>query len=96
MPIATAQEVYLQNVRALPASERLRLAALILGDLTQPEEETATSIDYSDEWTKEDTDDLTAFSLSYAAAQYPDEQDWAEVRARVKVALTPLNDLPDV
>ncbi len=31
---STAQEVFTQTVLALPASERLRLAALILDDLT--------------------------------------------------------------
>lgn len=69
----TAQEVYVQ-VRALPATERLRLAALILGDLAQPD---MSVVEYSNEWTKQDTDDLTAYSLAYAATQYPEEDDLA-------------------
>ena len=68
----TAQEVYVQTVRALPASERLRLAALILRDLTQTNGETPA---YSEEWTNEDLTDLSAFSLGYAATQYPDEEE---------------------
>lgn len=56
----TAQEVFINNVRLLPPAERLRLAALILADLTQTK---PPVIDYSDTWGEQDRNDLTAFSL---------------------------------
>ena len=45
----TASEVYASNVRAMPASERLRLATIILNDLP-PE----AVVDYSTEWSDRD------------------------------------------
>src|SRR6266581_4342180 len=68
----TAQEVFTETVRALPPSERLRLAALILQELTQSE---VAVVDRSDTWTEQDQYDLTAFSLQYAAELYPEEED---------------------
>ena len=65
-----AQEVYTANVRPLPRTERLRVAALILEELTRP---LPPTIDQSDEWSEEDIRDLTAYSLNYAATLYPEE-----------------------
>lgn len=58
----TAQEVYTAAVRPLAPAERLRVAALILDELTQ----TAPPIDESETWSDEDLNDLTAFSLRHA------------------------------
>jgi len=56
----TAQEVFNAEVRGLPPGERLRLAALILDDLT----ETSSGLDVNDAWSDEDIRDVTVFSLS--------------------------------
>jgi len=68
----TAQEVFTETVRALPPSERLRLAALILQDLAQSD---VAIVDKSDTWNEQDQRDLTAVSLKYAAELYPEEQE---------------------
>ena len=47
----TAQEVFTENVRALPPSERLRLAALILQELAQSD---VAVVDRSDTWSEQD------------------------------------------
>jgi len=62
---ANAQDVHTANVRPLPPAERLRVAALILDELTWA---TPPSVDDSDAWSEEDIRDLTAFSLQYADA----------------------------
>jgi hypothetical protein len=69
---ATAQEVFARDVRNLPLSERLRLAALILQDLTQSG---VAVVEESDAWSDEDQQDLTAFSLEHASRLYPEEED---------------------
>ena len=68
----TAQEVFTENVRALPPSERLRLAALILQELAQSD---VALVDRSDTWSEQDQADLTAVALKYAAEFYPEEQE---------------------
>ncbi len=68
----TAQEVFTETVQALPLTERLRLAALILQDLTQSE---VAVVNSSDTWSEQDQSDLTAFSLQYAAKLYPEEDE---------------------
>ena len=68
----TAQQVFAETVIALPLAERLRLAALILQDLTQSE---MSVVDRQDAWDERDRCDLTAFSLQYAAQLYPEEED---------------------
>jgi hypothetical protein len=70
--MTTAHEVYRQTVASLPRSERLRLAALILQDLS---DSAAADLDYSDTWTEEDVTDVTAASLKHAAERYPEEDD---------------------
>ena len=67
----TAQEV-LETVRALPPSERLRLAALILQDLTQSG---ILAVAHGDIWSEQDQRDLTAFSLQYATQLYPEDKE---------------------
>jgi len=68
----TAQEVFIETVRDLPPSERLRLAALILQDLARSE---VAVEDRSDTWTEQDQRDLTTFSLQYAAELYPEDEE---------------------
>jgi pheromone shutdown protein TraB len=65
----TAQEVFTRDVRDLPSSERLRLAAMILQDLTH------SAVEQSESWNDEDQQDLVAFSLEHAAQIYPEEED---------------------
>jgi len=73
MPI-TAQEVFRDTVCALPPTERLRLASLMLNDLAHSN---LTVVDVDDTWTELDQSDLTASSLHYAATVYPEEQELA-------------------
>lgn len=68
----TAQEVFQTTVKVLPPDERLRLAALILDDLTR---RTTDSIDESDVWTDEDITNFTNYALRSAAAANSDEDD---------------------
>lgn len=68
--VATAQKVFTEIIHTLPPSERLRLAALILQDLTQFE---VAGVDSSNTWNEQDQSDLTAFSLKYAATLYPED-----------------------
>lgn len=68
----TAQDVFTETVRALPPSERLRLAALILQDLAQSD---VAVVNRSDTWSEQDQRDLTAVSLKYAADLYPEDQE---------------------
>jgi hypothetical protein len=68
----TAQEVFAETVRALPPSERLRLAALILQELAQSE---VAVVDRSDTWSEQDQSDLTTVSLQYAAELFPEEEE---------------------
>lgn len=68
----TVQEIYQNIVATLPSRDRLRLAALILNDLTQPNLDV---IDISDTWTKQDQLELTSFSLQYTNNLFPDEEE---------------------
>jgi len=54
----TANDVYASNVVALPASEKLRLASLILEGLSK----SGAALDYSEHWSDEDVRDVVAFS----------------------------------
>jgi hypothetical protein len=79
--MATAHEVYDGAVRALPPPERLRLAALILQELTRP---VAHAPDVGEAWSAEDLRDLTESTLGHAVASYPENEDglsesWAEL-----------------
>jgi hypothetical protein len=68
----SAQTVFTETVRALPPSEQLRLAALILQGLTQSK---GKLVDWSDTWSEQDQQDFTAVSLQYAVELYPEEED---------------------
>ncbi len=67
----TALEVYAETVRPLPPSEQLRLAALILEELSQ----SAAALDVGEPWSEQDLRDLTAFSLGHAQQSYPEEDE---------------------
>lgn len=68
----TVQEIYQNIVGNLSVSDRLRLAALILNDLTQ---QNVAVIDASDSWTEQDQLELMSFSLQYANRLFPDEEE---------------------
>lgn len=70
----TAQEVYSQVVLILSPNERLRLATLILNELVQQNE---SVIAQSDTWTEQDQTELVNFSLQYAAAIFPEDEEIA-------------------
>jgi hypothetical protein len=72
LAMPTAQELYTSAVRDMPSEERLRLAALILNDLTQPSQGLP---DYEDDWTEEDMRDLTTYTLRRAEESDPYEDD---------------------
>ena len=57
-----AKELYEEIVQQLPLKERLLLAAMILNDITAAQEKT----EYSDTWSEEDLQDLSAFALSHS------------------------------
>jgi predicted RNA-binding protein (virulence factor B family) len=57
----TAKDLYNTSVIKLPPQERLRLAIMILTEMSANDE----TIDYSDSWTEEDLQDLTTFALSH-------------------------------
>ncbi len=69
---ATAQEVFTETVRALPPSEKFRLAAFILQELAQSE---VVVVERSDTWSEQDQSDLTSATLQYAAKLYPEEEE---------------------
>ena len=58
----SAKELYLKSVLLLSPKERLRLAVMILNDLTAAYDQ----IECSDSWTEQDLQDLTAFALSHS------------------------------
>lgn len=72
--MSTAENVYESSVVSLPKSERLKLAALILGDLA---ESAGAALDFSDAWAEEDVSDVATFAADYAAAAYGEETDYA-------------------
>ncbi|MBN3871737.1 hypothetical protein [Nostoc sp. JL33] len=67
----TAQEIYSQVVSNLSATERLRLATLILNELV---EQNLSITEQSDTWTEQDQVDLASFSLQYAASIFPESE----------------------
>ncbi len=68
----TARDVYAEAVRALPLTEQLRLAALILDELADSE---VSIVEASDGWSAEDERDVTAFALQHAATTYPEDEE---------------------
>jgi hypothetical protein len=61
----SARELYNSTIRKLSPIERLRLATMILDELTASQGE---GLDISDEWSDEDIRDMTAFSMKHAEA----------------------------
>lgn len=68
----TVQTIYQNIVGNLSVSDRLRLAALILNDLAQQNDD---AIDTGDTWTEQDQLELTSFSLQYANSLFPDDEE---------------------
>ena len=67
----TMHDLYSQQIQALPATDQLRLATIILQGLSAVE---ARSVDfYSDDWSDEDLSDATIFSARHAAASLGEE-----------------------
>jgi hypothetical protein len=58
----TAQELYVNSVQLLSPKERLRLAVMILNDITASDEK----INFSDSWNEQDLQDLSTFALSHS------------------------------
>jgi hypothetical protein len=68
----TAEQVFESSVHALPRSERLRLAALILQELAQAD---PGALDYADTWSDEDVSDIQVHSLRHAVSDFPQDDD---------------------
>lgn len=56
----TAEKIYNQVVKPLPPPERLKLATIILNDISPQ-----TVVDYSEVWTEEDLRDFSVASWDY-------------------------------
>jgi hypothetical protein len=68
----SAREFYESTVRHLPAMDRLRLASLILDDLAAS---SGADLDIRDDWSDEDTADLTAAALKHGMKSAAAEHD---------------------
>jgi hypothetical protein len=64
----SAKELYEKSVRWLTPVERLRLASLILEDLTASN---AEGLDLRDDWSEEDVRDLASFSMKHEMNSQP-------------------------
>ena len=64
------EQMYNEAIKPLPASERLRLARLILNDI--PDE---SLVDYNDNWSDEDLSDATRYSLHRADSLFGEETE---------------------
>ena len=73
--MASAQDIYEGAVRQLPPRERLRLASLILNQLSELPD---SQLDFSDAWSDEDVRDLTAFALRHAGQAGTEADDATE------------------
>ena len=72
--MANAKRIYDSTIRPLPPKERLRLAALILDDLTRPG---AEPIEFEDGWSEEDMRDLANYAVGEATKTYPESDELA-------------------
>jgi len=70
MVTMTAEAVYSEVVKPLPASERLRLATLILDDISP-----RAVVDYSEEWTDEDYRDFSSASWAYVVEKLEEGEE---------------------
>jgi hypothetical protein len=83
----TVYEIYDQTIKLLPYEQRLRLAKLILNDLS-PEEETfkgETSERLSEIRDEEHLEELLLGGL-YSPKREMTQQDWADLRRAVREA----------
>jgi len=69
----SARDIYESVVRQLPAYDRLRLASMILADLTSTD---GGGLDMHEDW-NEDDNDLSAFALTSAEPISPPEEHHA-------------------
>ena len=69
------QQIYLQQVKTLPVTERLLLTRLIMDDLSKSVSRWV--VDSDDAWSDEDLSDLSRASLLYSA-QMLGEEDYDE------------------
>jgi len=72
--MASVKDIYDLTIRSLPPKERLRLAALILSDLTRPG---AEPIEFEDSWSEEDLRELVTYTVAEAGKSYPEGGDLA-------------------
>ena len=70
--MSTAQEIYASTIRDLPPEEQLRLAALILNQLTQAVQ---GDVDVADSWSEEDMHNLAVFSAKHMDTVYAQDED---------------------
>ena len=70
--MSRAQDLYADSIRDLPSSERLKLAVIILEELSRT---AAGNLDYSDSWSNEDIQDLAALSMKHSASSFPEDTD---------------------
>lgn len=56
------EDIYLNILNNLSLNEQISLAALLLDNISQ---KNLTIVDVSDNWTEEDMNDITSFSLNY-------------------------------
>lgn len=64
------QEMYENTIKPMPAAERLRLATLILNDISPH-----AVVDYSEEWSDEDLRDFTKANRAYINKMLEEEED---------------------
>jgi hypothetical protein len=70
----TIQEIYDRTIKPLPASERLRLAALILNDIPPQ-----ALVDYSEEWSEADLADFSRATWQHidnSLGEQDDGESW--------------------
>jgi hypothetical protein len=67
----SAKELYLKKVQLLSPKERLRLAVMILNDLAADDDQ----IEFSNSWTEQDLQHLTAFALSHSENPHEKERN---------------------
>ena len=71
----TIEEIYNGSIKALPPSERFRLATLILSEIPPQ-----SVVDVNDVWSQDDMRDAAAYSARVFAMEYPEEGDLVETR----------------
>lgn len=68
-------ELYNRSIKPLSAMERLQLAKLILGDIPD-----RAIVEYSEEWTEEDLQDITRASWARAGESLGETSDADQAR----------------